>query len=507
MQELVYPRGVMSDAPNLNGVWDSVLSVSGFTSVPGSFIAGATVTSKTDALWDPITGLSYRYVGSAPFPVTVAPMSAPDSNWVKAVALQNFMVGNDPAGGPYDFSELSDALKYIAKARAGYNRINGNTTFRVTVPAGTHTFGPLNIRGESFQDVQIWGAGSTASVVSCIPNNITDGIWCTLRFTGFADIAGIRFQWAPSVTGTTNTSIVCQRWYGSGAPPWGSLPTSNFFDMLGCTMGRMQDLLMVGDLTGAGVRLGAALNIQCCVVNQLNGVTGRNLRDFLVAYNGSVIGSGYDTISVTQGYNFIVNHESTVRLRNVAASAFALTNVVCPGSVFIDTMRGHTSIVGGTGLVARFDTLFLMSNGWISSDTPASQYGTYNKIQESFGDGNTLSTLLTIRDPDILLSNNRIIKSTIGVSDMNSVSRRLGVVQYVGTGTTQNITIPDMAVQLWVRDKASNGTSTLILNQVLTNAGGTQALWFNPATSQLTLYGTANGFNASAGQYEIVWSK
>lgn len=507
MERLVYPNAVMSDAPNFNGVWDNALSVSGYTSAPGSFLAGATVANRNTALWDPVSGLSYRYIGSSPYPVTVPPNSAPDSNWTKALTIQSFTVGNDPAGGPYDYSELSDALKYIAKARAGYNLLNGNTTFRIVVPAGTHTFGPINIRGTSFLDTQIWGAGSASSVINCVPSNTTDGIWCTLRFTGFADIAGLRFQWAPGVTSITDPAIVCQRWYGSGAPPWGTAPTSNFFDLLCCSMGRMQDLLMVGDTAGTGVRLGAALNIQCSVINQLNGVVGRNLRDFLVAYNGSLIGSGYDPISVTQGYNFIVNHESTVRLRNVAATAFALTNVVNPGSVFIDTMRGHTSIVGGTGLIARFDTLFLMSNAWISSDTPANQYGTYNKIQESFGDANTLSTLLTIRDPDILLSNNRIIKSTLGVSDMNSTSRKLGVLSYTGTGATQNITIPDHAVQLWVRDKSSNVSSTCILNQILTNAGGTQIMWFNPSTSQLTLYGTAGGFNASAGQYEIVWSK
>ena len=507
MEQLVYPNAVMSDASNFKGVWESALIGSGYVAASGSFLEGGTLVSKNEALWDPVTGFSYLYAGASPYPVVVPPLSKPDSNWKKAVTVQSFTVGNDPASGPYDYSELSDALKYIAKARDGYNLLNGNTTFRIVVPAGSHTFGPINIRGTSFEDTQIWGAGSTNTVISCVPSNTTDGIWCTLRFTGFADIIGLRLQWAPSVTSITTPSVVCQRWYGSGAPPWGNAPTSNFIDMLGCSMGRMQDILMIGDVSGVGVRLGTALNVQSSVINQINGIAGRNLRDFLVAYNGSIIGSGYDQISVTQGFNFIVNHESTVRLRNVAASAFALTNVVSPGSVFIDTMRGHTSIVGGTGSIARFDTLFLMSNGWISSDIPASQYGTYNTIQESFGDGNTLSTLLTIRDPNILLSNNRIIKSTVGVANVNSTSRRLGTLSYTGTGANQNITIPDQAVQLWVRDKASNVTVTCILNQILTNTSGGSLMWFNPTTSVLTLYGTAGGFNASSGQYDVVWSR
>lgn len=491
-------------------LYKKVLAQEGYNLVTGSFKQGATVTKKYDAVWNNGNGKFYTYTGASAFPVTLAPNSSITADWTETVLYSSFIVGNDASTAYYDFAQLSDALIHISFLQ-GKNTLTDQSTFRIVVPAGTHTFNAIKLRGVDFSNVQIWGAGSasaTPTVIKCIPSNTTDGIWWSMRFAQFADMAGIRFEWDAGVTSPTDPAIACQRWYGSGSAPWLPAQTASFFDMLSSSFGRMSDLLFIGDTTAAGVRLGSCLNVACSIIQQIDGIEARNLRDFIVAYNGSIIGSGYNVIRGTQVYNYLVNHESTVSIRLAAASAFNTVSAVRTGSVFIDTFRGTTVVLAGSAAgVTRFDTLFLQNSGQITCGITNALINTYGKIQESYGDCAKLACKVTITDSNMLLSNNHLmLLNETGLSDVNATSRKYGTLSYVGNGgANQTIAIPAMVRKLSIRNRTTNMSITLIVDQILVNASGTNAAWFNAPANNLIVY--TGDFNTSAVNYDIVWER
>ncbi|AGV99352.1 hypothetical protein PhAPEC5_68 [Escherichia phage vB_EcoP_PhAPEC5] len=491
-------------------LYRKVLAHEGYNLVNGSFKQGATVNKKRDAVWNQADGKFYTYVGSGAFPITLSANASLTADWAEATLYTSFIVGNDANTAYYDFAQLSDALGHISSLQ-GRNSMNDQSTFRIVIPAGRHTFNAIKLRGVDLSNVQIWGAGSASStptIINCVPSNTTDGIWWSMRFAQFADMSGIRFEWDAGVTSPTDPAIACQRWYGSGSAPWLPAQTVNFIDMLSSNFGRMSDLLFIGDNSGAGVRLGACLNVACSNIQQLDSIEARNLRDMLVVYNGSNIGSGYGVIRGTQVFNFIVNHESTVALRLVAASAFNTTATVRTGSVFIDTFRGKTVVLAASAAgVARFDTLFLMNAGEIDCGVAAASISTYNKIQESYGDCNKLASKLTITNSDMLLSNNSLLLlNETGISDVNSTSRKYGTLTYVGNGAANNtIAIPAMVRKLTIRNRTTNMSITLIVDQILVNASGTNAAWFNSPANNLVLY--TGDFNTNGVNYDVVWER
>lgn len=490
-------------------LYRKVLAHEGYNLVNGSFKQGATVNKKRDAVWNQADGKFYTYVGSGAFPITLSANASLTADWAEATLYTSFIVGNDANTAYYDFAQLSDALGHISSLQ-GRNSMNDQSTFRIVIPAGRHTFNAIKLRGVDLSNVQIWGAGSASStptIINCVPSNTTDGIWWSMRFAQFADMSGIRFEWDAGVTSPIDPAIACQRWYGSGSAPWLPAQTVNFIDMLSSNFGRMSDLLFIGDNSGAGVRLGACLNVACSNIQQLDSIEARNLRDMLVVYNGSNIGSGYGVIRGTQVFNFIVNHESTVALRLVAASAFNATSAVRVGSVFVDTMRGYTAIVAGAASgVTRFDTLFLQNSGDITSGIAANLYSVYGKIQETFGDGSKLVSKLPITNSDILLSNNQIQVLVDGVTDVNSTSRKYGTLTYVGNGAANNtVAVPSMVRKLTIRNRTTNMSITLIVDQILVNASGTNAAWFNSPANNLVLY--TGDFNTNGVNYDVVWER
>lgn len=486
-------------------LFKKMLAVEGYNLVDGSFSKGATVSKKYDAVWNIDNGKFYTYTGTLPH--TVAPGDTPASGWSEITYYNSFVVGNDPSTSYYDFSQLSDALIYIS-GLISQNKLNDQSTFKIVVPAGTHSFGPVRIRGANLSNLQIWTAGSASTTIVCTPNNTTDGIWWSMRFSSIADLVGFRLVWASSVTSPTDKATACQRWYGSGSEPWAPAKTSSFFDILGSYIGRMSDIKGIGDTNG-GIRLGSGLNLQSSTIHQIDNVEFSYLRDAYVLYNGCVVGSGYGPIKGTQVYNFIVNHESTFTIREAAASAYAATATETnTGSVFIDTFRGYTSIaaLATGGSVTRFDTLFLMDVGEIVCKIPAANYSYYGKYQESFASGNKLSTLLSTNNADILLSQNKITLLDSGVSDQNATSRRFGVLTYTGNGAAnQDISVPAHVVKVTIRNRTTDMSITLILNQVVLNANGTNCAWLNPTTQSLRVY-TGN-FNTSGVTYDVVWER
>lgn len=506
-------KTVQAELDNFDGKLRNILSKQvvtyGYRLVDGGFRVGAELSTRVDVVVDESTGLVYTWGGT--YPKTVSAGESPaDAGWTQISFLTTFTVGNDESVPYYDYSELSDCLAAISASKAA-NPLKGNTTYRIVIPAGTHKFKALRMRGVNFSDVQIWGAGTAQTVIKCIPSNTTSGIWFESRFSSFGDIAGLRLEWDSGVTSTTDVAVSCVRWYGSGAPPWGDAPTANFFDLLSSTIGRVSQVLCVGDVSGTGVRLGSGFNVACSTIHQLDSIECRNIRDSYIFYNGSVIGSGYGSIKTTQGFNHIVNHESTVHIRQTAATAFSASGaVVREGSVFIDTMRGETTIaqIGAGESVSRFDTLFLMASGKITCQIPAANYSAYNKMMESFGSGSELYTMLTPRDENILLSDNTVRQLQVGITDINSTNRKIGFLTYTGNGATTGIDvdIPYGATSVTIYNRTTGNSLKLVLGQVSLTGTGTNSVWFNAANGKLRAY-SMGPFNTSGVIYEVVWEK
>lgn len=421
-----------------------------------------------------------------------------------------FTVGNDAAGGPYDFAQLSDAFNHVSYMNAA-NGMRGQSTYRITVPAGLHRFNALRMRCADFSNVQVCGEGSSKTTIEWIPSNTTDGNCWEMWYSHIGDIVGLKFTMAASVTAPTDKGTVCQAWYGSGQEPWFPAKTANFLDIVSSTIGRISDVVGVG--TASGIRLGSFINCQNSTIRNLESSTAQNIRDAYVVYNGSIVGGGYGGVEATQTYNFIVNHESQVTLRNVNASAYSESATQpTPGSVFVDTSRGFTSISAVTqgGSVELFDHCFLLDAGHVVSKIAPGAYTAIGKQVASFGTGSKLVTKLNTLDPVLLLSDNQIIKGNFGETEQNPTSPRMGVVSYAGTGAVFDVQIPAQAVKATIRNKLDNTSILLILNQIATNNTGASILWFNANTTgsnpTLRMY-AGSPFNTVGTNYDVVWEK
>lgn len=404
--------------------------------------------------------------------------------WNERIALT---VGNDVAGAPYDFAQLSDALQYCTSYRVSANS-ESKTPFQITIPAGTHEFEAIQLRNIDASGIQVYGAGVGVTFIKAGLANITDGTWLTCLFSTLGDWGGFTLLKSDATTVTTNYNISGQRWNDiNPLPPWSPEKEMAFIAALGSQIGRFFSIDFNAG-SGDELTLGNCLDFVGTIAT-VQDMTGNNIRECMSVYNGSVIHSN-NTFNFDDIYVGGRCHEATVYFRNANLNGLKPAALPLAGSNFFDAFRGKVTLLAG--FQDGFDDLMLMSGGEFIDQTPAINKTNINNKYEFTDNGNLISTKDTLPEAAIL-SSNKII-TVDGFGDTESIL-------YTGDGASGRIIPTGINIKKVSVRNMTTDISVAVVHGQLTNIQGATALWLSTSDGLTRVYGA---MNTNLVDYEMI---
>ncbi|MGS5470479.1 hypothetical protein ACVD1N_25275 [Vibrio parahaemolyticus] len=404
------------------------------------------------------------------------------------------VVGNDPQHTDYEFSQLNDALTYatsyrIAAESSGYSRV------RIIIPSGKHKFKPLHFRNADLTGIQVWGAGRSECEIQMELSNKTDGIWANFLFTQLGDWGGFKLQPDDQVTVATDPNITCQMFYGDGLPPWHPEKNMTAIGMLGGSIERLWGVECSGNTDG--VRLGSALNVSAgAIVGTVDDFHVKNIRDGIVAYNGSIVSVGYAGYHASNIYNGLVNHESTVTIRTVHISGKLKGSVPWPGSIAFDCFRGRTTLWEGS--VSNFEYYHALSAAVVTDELSHHVRSNVTKPFYWWMHGNFISLDWPNLPVEDLFSSNQIVQGTA------AAGLTMGTLTYAGDNTGSRVLVTLHNPKKATVRRLSDNLSVTTIAGGTGLVGGNPSLWVNDKDGTIRVY---NDMNRSGEQYELIWER
>lgn len=423
------------------------------------------------------------------------------------VSLSNsitWTVGNDSSVAHYDFNQLSDALVAAADLQ-GYIANNGTSPIIIKIPEGTHTFNSIHLRGVDLSHVQVWGSGNT--VIECIPSHGTHGTWLHGQWSQFGDWGAMELVPASTVGDYTDPIEVCQRWYGSRNPIDSTYKSFTFIHLENSSWVRLWGTRLNGGTDSNKCRYGTAINMSSTYFHNLNNVYINNMRQALVVYANSRLFVPYGGVHAEQVFEFLINHESTVRLRRVSASAFNIDGVSIGKSLFVDTFRGETTLweCNSGKQIAGFDALFFLNLGTVKCQIDQFNFVGYNTILHDYGANNQLYSNLPLTTAELLSDN------TFGYYELNNnhnsvptLSPRMGVITYSGDNSSERKIIQEPYVtEITIRNK-STGVLLPVVRGNAATLDGNIACWINESDNTIRVNPIMNKLGVD---YELIWKR